>query len=198
MTQIFIEPELENLSDADNAAQWFDICTELGLTKQLDFADKSEEKKAPPYMAIDPKTNKVIATLCPMVTDYKNYNVSTIPLDVLQEIQKCEKNGWYAAIKIAYDNKSPDPFVLGFTKSESNWDRHIHLIARWGAELLPFEMLEYKAIQRVKEDVMECLSSLKNAVDFGISNIDLFSKQILAGKPELNLGYRPNELSTWI
>lgn len=88
-------------------------------------------------MFIDPKTSKIIRTLCPRLVDFREYKESTIPLDVLQEIQKCEKNGWYSKIQIAFDDKSPDPFVIGILPSEHSWNASRHLIARWGAELLP-------------------------------------------------------------
>jgi hypothetical protein len=198
MTQIFIEPELENLSIEENAAEWFDIATSLGLEHQLKHADKSETKQAPPYMAIDPKTSRIIKTLCPLVVDYKKYSASTIPLDVLQEIKKCDDNGWYQSIKIAYDNKSPDPFVIGYTHSENNWDRSLHLIARWGAELLPFELLEEKAIARVKDEAIEQLMEMKSYVEFGLSNIELNIRQLFAGKELKTLSFKPDSINTWI
>ena len=62
MTEIFVEPELQELENAEQAQEWFEVATELGLDKQLKTADKSEEKKAPPYMYIDPKTSHIIRT----------------------------------------------------------------------------------------------------------------------------------------
>lgn len=181
MTEVFIEPELANLEVAENAAEWFEICSELGLTKQLNHADRSEEKKAPPYMFIDPKTSKIIRTLCPRLVTVENYDASTIPLDILQEIAKCRVNGWYKEIKIAYDDKSPDPFVIGFTHHEHYWMSSKHLIARWGAELLPFEQLEIKAINRLKEAFFVKLSEVKATIDFGLNNPDAFVKSLLGG-----------------
>lgn len=196
-TQIFIEPELENLSDETIASEWFEICSELGLSEQLKHADRSEEKKAPQYMMVDPKTSRIIKTLCPRVVDYKNYEASTIPLDVLQEIQKCEKHGWYAKIFIAYDDKSPDPFVLGYCHGE-NWNRPIHLIARWGAELLPFEVLEAKAIQRISDEVKDILLDLKTKVEIGIGDVQHFSKMLLNGREIPRFDFTTPELSRWI
>lgn len=190
MTEIFIEPELQNLEDAGVAAEWFEVCSKLGLQKQLQHADRSEEKKAPPYMFIDPKTDRIIVTVCPRIVGYKDYSASTIPLDILQEIDKCETNGWYKEIKIAYDDKSPDPFVIGFRKSGTNsWDIDKHLIARWGAELVPFEALEAKAINRIKNAVISQLSEMKYKVDAGLANPELFAMNLLDGKepPRMSL-----------
>jgi hypothetical protein len=91
-TEIFIEPELMELEQNEVAQEWFDICSELGLDKQLAHADKSEDKKAPPYMYVDPKTSRVIKTLCPVQVKYTDYKTSTIPLDLLKEIHTAEKN----------------------------------------------------------------------------------------------------------
>jgi len=189
MTEVFIEPELENLENADAAAEWFEVCTQLGLSEQIKHADRSEEKKAPPYMFIDPKTEKIIVTICPRVVNYKKYSASTIPLDVLQEIAKCEKNGWYQEIKIAYDDKSPDPFVIGITHGQYSWDCAKHLIARWGAELLPFERLEAKAIGRLEDVATVQLAEMKHRIDAAVSNPMVFVKQMLAGKEAPRLDF---------
>ena len=160
-TEIFIEPELQELEQIENAQEWFEIASELGLTEQLKHADKSEDKKAPPYMYVDPKTSRIIKTICPVQVDYKKYKASTIPLDVLKEIQKAETHGWYSKIHICYDDKSPDPFVIGFTKADSSWNADIHLIARWGAELVPFEILEQKAMSIMKLEASKAINELK-------------------------------------
>jgi len=197
-TEIFIEPELQELENADTASEWFEICGELGLQKQLKHADKSEEKKAPPYMYVDPKTQKIMKILCPREEDFRKYSASTIPLDVLKEIQKCVKNGWYASIKIMYDDKSPDPFVIGLTKNEDNWRRHIHLIARWGGELIPFEQLEEKAIRRLKDEVADTLNSVKIAVTSNLENVEGFIRSLLNGKMPPNYNFGLTDISTYV
>lgn len=197
MTQIFIEPELENLSEKENAEQWFAICSELGLNKQLAHADKSEEKQAPPYMYIDPKSEHIIRTLCPRLINIEEYSASTIPLDVLQEVQKCKKHDWYSEIKIAYDDKSPDPFVIGYTKDQHSWQRHKHLIARWGSELLPFEELEKKAIARLRDDATEAMADIKAKAEIALQNVDLFIKGVLNGKGIPSINFSVNNLTGW-
>jgi hypothetical protein len=189
-TEIFIEPELQDLEQAEHAQEWFEIASKLGLDAQLKHADKSEEKKAPPYMYVDPKTSRIIKTLCPVQVKYKEYKASTIPLDVLKEIQKAEENGWYSMIHICYDDKSPDPFVIGLTKAESSWRADIHLIARWGAELLPFEQLEQKAIARVKDNATKALKKLKYELELALEDVDMFSKSLLEASqaPKLDFG----------
>jgi hypothetical protein len=196
-TEIFIEPELENIQEAETAEEWFNLCVEMGLESQGKLADRSEELKAPPYMYIDPKTERIIRTLCPLGVEFKEYDASTIPLDILQEIQKCLKHGWYNKIKIYYDNKSPDPFVVGFTHAQYEHQAHKHLIARWGAELLPFELLEAKAIERIKDAAFSAMSELKAKVDFSLQNLDIFCKQMLSGKEAPKSDFSVPDLRGW-
>lgn len=196
-TEIFIEPELMELEQPEVAQEWFDICSELGLKHQLSHADKSEDKKAPPYMYVDPKTSRIIKTLCPVQVKYADYKASTIPLDVLKEIHKAEKNGWYSKICICYDDKSPDPFVVGFTKAESEWNADIHLIARWGAELLPFEVLEQKAIARMKQEATDALRELKFKVEAALDDVNAFTNSLLTGKEVPKLDFSVDNIRKW-
>lgn len=196
-TEIFIEPELAELEQPEIAQQWFEIASELGLTNQLIHADRSEEKKAPPYMHVDAKTGRIIMVLCPVQLEYKNYKASTIPLDVLKEIAKCEKNGWYSKICICYDDKSPDPFVLGFTHNENKWQRDIHLIARWGAELMPFELLEEKAIERLRNTALTALKEMEFKTKNAIENIDVYIQTQLSGLPDIKLDFSLREPSKY-
>lgn len=155
-TQIFIEPELENLHE--NAEEWANICQELGLYKQLQKAGKVE-KVGNPYQKVDPRSERVFKMLCPVSVNYKLYEASTLPLDVLQEISRCEKNGWFKHINVWYDDKSPDPFLIGYDHKDE-WQGNKFLIARWGDELLPFEQLVTKAINRFKDAYKRALNVL--------------------------------------
>lgn len=196
-TEIFIEPELQELEQPEVAQEWFEICSELGLSEQIKHADRSEDKKAPPYMYVDPKTSSIIKTLCPVQVNYKQYRASTIPLDVLKEIQKAEKNGWYREIAICYDDKSPDPFVVGFTHNTDKWRSDIHLIARWGNELLPFEQLEHKALERIKLGTMDAVKSMKHQMEVALSDIDAFSKKLLNGATVPSFEFAIQSVSKW-
>lgn len=196
-TEIFIEPELQDLEQIENAQEWFEIASQLGLDEQLRHADKSEDKKAPPYMYVDPKTSRIIRTLCPVQVPYNKYKASTIPLDILKEIQKAELNGWYSKIHICYDDKSPDPFVVGFTKAENSWNADIHLIARWGAELLPFEVLEQKAIVRMKQNAVDALKELQFKVKNALDDVDAFTSGLLAGKDIPKLEFGVENINKW-
>lgn len=153
-TQLFIEPELEKLHE--NSGEWEQLCAGLGLQKQLKKAGKVE-KVGNPYMKLDPRTERVYEILCPRRELYTAYEASTLPLEVLQEIHRCKENEWFPKIEVWHDDKSPDPFLIGYDSKK--WGNKF-LIARWGDELLPFEQLVHKAINRYKEAYMRALNRL--------------------------------------
>lgn len=154
-TQIFIEPELENLHE--NSGEWEQLCTGLGLQKQLKKAGKVENV-GNPYMKLDHRTEMAYEMLCPRKELYTDYAASTLPLEVLQEIHRCKENEWFARIEIWYDDKSPDPFLIGYDSKKA--DANKFLIAQWGDESLPFEQLLEKAINRFIEAYLRALNRL--------------------------------------
>lgn len=192
--EIFIEPELETLQEVDNSAEWAEICAALDLKGQNKLSERSELKVGPPYAYIDERTERIIRTLCPDKSPVADYNASTIPLDVLKEIKRCKDNGWYDDIHIFFDNASPDPFVVGTIKM-NEWQKCYHMIARWGAELLPFEILERKAIERLRNDAAQAIHELQIKVNYAKDNLDAFLSQALSGKSLPSLDFRVQSLN---
>jgi hypothetical protein len=166
-TQIFIEPELETLQQ--NAEEWEQLCTDLELKQQLKKIGKVE-KIANPYMRLDPRTERVYEMLCPRKEIYTDYKAGTLPLEVLQEIHRCKKNEWFPVIAVWYDDKSPDPFLIGYDSKKDEANKY--LIARWGDELLPFEQLMAKAIDRYKEAYKRALNRLIADCEFRKQHIE--------------------------
>ena len=161
-TEIFVEPELEELVQPENAAEWRSVCEELGLETQLSLT-RNDSSAGPPYLKVDPKTERIIMTLCPRKVKLSEYKESTIPTEVLKEAKRCKDNGWYDELYVAYDDRSPDPFLLGKIKHpQYDWLSTYHMIARWGDELLPWEQLEQKAVARMKDSYKKALERLRN------------------------------------
>jgi hypothetical protein len=153
--EIYLEPELEEMVQNEELNdEWVKQCESLGLEGQLSLIKKKDDgtKSRPsPYSFMTETMQVVYATLCPVVTNYKNYNKTTIPIEVLGHIALCEKEGYFDAIKIWYDDTEKDPLVVGYIR-----DGHAatkHLIARFGAEVLPYEILKERAVERITEKV---------------------------------------------
>lgn len=168
------EPELENLvSDQESSDQWKELIAQLGMEGQQELL-MPQSKKAKevgrsgepiPYMPINKRWMKIFKTLCPDKSDLKSYKFSTVPLDGLAEIALCKEKQYFDKIEIWYDNVEKDPLIVGVLDAEYSSDKRFFLIGRFGDEVLPFEVLEKKAIQRLT-------AYLKNEVNKVTKTID--------------------------
>ena len=107
--EIYLEPELlEMVGSEEVTAEWKQLAEELGMEGQLKLiAPKSSEendKNPSPYIHMNKKAENVFAILCPEVVDYKKYDKSTIPREVLKEIALAEKEKFFDQICIWYDD----------------------------------------------------------------------------------------------
>ena len=170
--EIYLEPELQEMvANEEVTAEWKQLAEELGMEGQLKLiAPKLEggtDKNPSPYIHMNKKAERVFAVLCPEVVNYKKYDKSTIPREVLKEIALAEKEQYFEKICIWYDDASPDPLVVGYIK-DGSYSYIKHMIARFGDEVLPFEVLESKAIARMKKRMTDKLNAAINSIDITI------------------------------
>lgn len=173
--EIYLEPELEEMvGSVEVTEEWKQLAEELGMEGQLKLitpkSGEETDKNPSPYIHMNAKAERVFAILCPEVVDYKKYDKSTIPRDVLREIAMAERLKFFDKICIWYDDASPDPLVVGYIKV-GNYEYVKHMIARFGDELLPFEELERKSVNRLKKRITDKLKSSLSAID---STVDEF------------------------
>jgi len=173
--EIYLEPELEEMvGSVEVTEEWKQLAEELGMEGQLRLITpklgEESDKNPSPYIHMNAKAERVFAILCPEVVDYKKYDKSTIPRDVLREIAMAERLKFFDKICIWYDDASPDPLVVGYIKV-GTYEYVKHMIARFGDELLPFEELERKSINRLKKRMTDKLKSSLSAID---STVDEF------------------------
>jgi hypothetical protein len=173
--EIYLEPELEEMvGSVEVTEEWKQLAEELGMEGQLKLitpkSGEETDKNPSPYIHMNAKAERVFAILCPEVVDYKKYDKSTIPRDVLREIAMAERLNFFDKICIWYDDASPDPLVVGYIKV-GNYEYVKHMIARFGDELLPFEELERKSINRLKKRMTDRLKSALSGID---STVDEF------------------------
>ena len=170
--EIYLEPELQEMvANEEVTAEWKQLAEELGMEGQLKLikpkSSEEVDKNPSPYIHMNKKAERVFAVLCPEVVNYKKYDKYTIPREVLKEIALAEKEQYFDKICIWYDDASPDPLVVGYIKTGS-YDYVKHLIARFGDEILPFEVLETKAIARMKKRMTDKLNAALNGIDLTI------------------------------
>jgi hypothetical protein len=199
--EIFLQPELEELViDADKKTEWETKINQLGLTGQLSLTKNSENGSASPYTFMNEQMKLVFETLCPTKVAVEKYNKSVIPIEVLSHIALCKQEGYFKKLEIWYDNKTPDPVLVGYV-SDSYSSSIIHLIARWGDEIIPYELLVEKAIKRYTAAFKLSVAETKNECESLLSSAELTIKQLFAGQkrswdmqPKFNLQLSSTEI----
>lgn len=187
-SEIFIQPELEELiTDNDSRDEWMKQVEELGLEGQISLTENSPKKSASPYTFMNEQMKIVFETLCPSKELVEKYNKSTIPIDVLAQVALCKQEGYFKKVEVWYDNRNPDPILVGYVTEEYS-NSIMHIIARWGDEIVPYEQLVEKAIRRYTEAFKLSLQTLKSECEQSINNVDSIIRQYFAGsKSEWNI-----------
>lgn len=161
--EIYSEPELQEMVSSKNNEEletWKELVATLDMEGQQSLV--SGDKQSPsPYMYMTDHTVCIFGILCPVAVDYKKYNKTTIPVAVLKEIAYCNEMQMFDSIKIWYDDVEKDPVVVGYIRNPNN-SPTLHLIARFGDEVLPFEILREKALKRLMEKVESVYTNLEN------------------------------------
>lgn len=146
MVQTFVIEETKTLIyESESIDQWKEKCDALGLDKQLALTQPG--KSPVPFEFMNTVSKRVYETICPAKVEFKDYDKTPIPLEVLGLIKLCVDEKYFSKIEIWYDDKSPDPLAIGRKSKDSyTWNDDFYLIARWGDVLRPFEELKSKAI----------------------------------------------------
>jgi len=112
--ELYFDKELSDITfEVDSIDEWKNICSEIGLENQLSL---TKGKDSPiPFPYINESMRRVYTLLCPSIVDFKEYNKTPIPLEVLRQISFCIKENYFNEIQIWHDDKSPDPLVVGYT-----------------------------------------------------------------------------------
>lgn len=140
--QEFMVDEVKELSENDEkGAEWSALVEKLGLEGQRTLCNGSPQSPIPfPHM--NKEMIKVYETLCPMKSLIKDYNKTAIPIRVLEIAGLCVLKEYFGKIEIWYDDKAPDPVVVGCDGEDK------YILARWAAELEEYAVLREKAIKR--------------------------------------------------
>lgn len=122
MVQIYQNEELNDIMfEVEALDEWKNLTAELGMEKQLGFVTKAESPL--PYPFINESMDRIFTTLCPRKVDFKEYDKTPIPLEVLKQISFSMKEKHFNSISVWYDDKSPDPFVVGLSTKYYCYDR---------------------------------------------------------------------------
>lgn len=112
--ETFIIEETEPLI-YDNAQleKWHQLVEKLDLKGQKRVA---KEGLSPiPFLFMNQNMMRVCKVLCPMQVPIEVYDLTPIPMPVLDLVALAKKEKYFQQIEIWYDEQSPDPFCVGVT-----------------------------------------------------------------------------------
>jgi hypothetical protein len=113
--QIYQNEELNDIMfQVEALDEWKELASSLGLDKQTDFLQSAESPI--PYPYINTSMEITFKTLCPRIVNFKQYDKTPIPLEVLKQIALSVNDNHFQEIQIWYDDKTPDPFAIGVSE----------------------------------------------------------------------------------
>ena len=158
VVETFIVEETESLIyDNEQLDKWNKHVTELGLEGQTKIV--KPEKSPIPFMHMKQTTKRVFETLCPQKVLVEKYNISPIPVEILDLVALSKKEQYFDKIEIWYDDKNLDPACVGFIYNNENdrqnkysWTGQWYLLGKWADVKASLEELTTRAVVRWKAE----------------------------------------------
>lgn len=120
--EIYQNEELNDIMfQVEALDEWKQIADELGMELQTKFIERAESPI--PYPHINTSMEIIFSTLCPKSVNFKKYDKTPIPLEIMRQIAYSVKEKHFQDIEIWYDDKTPDPFAIGITKDYYVYDK---------------------------------------------------------------------------
>ena len=178
----------------EQSAEALRLIQELGLTGQQPATDTTDKPRNP-YRLMKSDEQFVYRILCPDVCKVEDYKAGPIPLEVLKTLAYAKTLDVFAGFEVwAASSKSvKDPVLVGYT-NRSQWGSLSggpYILARWGEELLPLEVLAPDAIRIWYASRMDKIRAIRAECDLALqlpaptsipSSIDLpYTSRILPG-----------------
>ena len=146
----------------------------LGLKGQAERIRRDGEVSLNPYRLMLKDEQAIYAEICPARTDVSEYAAGPIPLRVLQVVSHARQ--FFPKIMVWHQAsaREKDPVLVGYEKNE--WSSKPFILARWGAELEPLDVLAVKAGQkrraRVVSKLRQAIMEFESATDDGVLALD--------------------------
>ena len=106
-----VEETAELIYDNEKLEKWNELVTRLELKGQTKIV--SEDKSPIPFMPLNTSLINVLKCLCPRAVDVDEYDVSAIPVEILDLIALSKNENYFNKIEIWYDDKTADPCCIG-------------------------------------------------------------------------------------
>ena len=130
------------------------------------FVEKDGEVTAFPFAPMSDTEEQVYEAILPESTSVDRFSEELVPLRVMEIYERF--SSLFSSVKIWTREKEAieDPVMVGRVKS---WDSDLnhdapggrYLLARWGKELMPFEQIKKKAIEKRKSQILSQIEPIK-------------------------------------
>lgn len=120
--ETFVIEETEKLIyDNELLNKWNELVAECGLVGQTKIRVK--EKSPIPFMHLKISMVEVFKTLCPKKVSVEDFDISPIPVEILDLIALSKRESYFESIEIWYDDKNPDPVCIGSKSTYYTYDK---------------------------------------------------------------------------
>jgi hypothetical protein len=106
-----IEETKELIYDNEQLDKWNKHVEELGLKGQTKIISK--EKSPIPFMHLKKGMVNMFNILCPKTVTVEEYDVTPIPVEILDLIALSKRENYFKRLEIWYDEATPDPVCVG-------------------------------------------------------------------------------------
>jgi len=105
------EETVDLIYDNDQLEKWNKHVKDLGLVGQTEIV--KPEKSPIPFMHLKTSHKNICEQICPVKVSIERYNITPIPVEILDLVGLSKKENYFHKIQVWYDDKNPDPFVIG-------------------------------------------------------------------------------------
>jgi hypothetical protein len=114
-----IEENIELIYDNEKLEKWNNLVTQLDLKGQSQIVKPC--KSPIPFLHMKKGIVEIFSTLCPVRVNIREFNITPIPVEILDLISLSEREQYFGEMQIWYDDKKPDPACVGIIQ---NWILH--------------------------------------------------------------------------
>lgn len=147
-----------------------DLIQRLNLSGQLKLTNPETATRFP-YRKMTKEEAQVYGILCKMRSRLENYADGIIPIRVLQVAAHVIDSRFCDRLEVWHPESADikDPVLVGI-KGPEYGDRELFMLARWGAELPPFQELKELARKMWMEQRRSALSKIRSQIDAELSS----------------------------
>ena len=179
--KIYREPEnVGLLLDENELTEYQQLAEELGIS------GVKQGKTPSVYQTLNTVQVRALEALCPAKTELAFYNRSTIPVEVLRAIKFIKENEMFDFIKVWYDDKNPDPIIMGEKyRSQSDrdnsytWNTEKILVARWGDCAYELNELVEMGKERIKKEYTEMAIDTQSKIHSFLEHPEVYVNKFL-------------------